>query len=79
MTMLKMDRVLLLLLAATSPVALVQGLSARAPSSNKKVPQVGLDGGGDSWIAESFQKQAIPQVVQGPSHVLMYDTTLRGA
>ena len=28
------------------------------------------------WIAEQFHQDAV--VVQGPKHVLMYDTTLRG-
>lgn len=32
----------------------------------------------DSWIQRSIESQIKDQVVVGPDHVLIYDTTLRG-
>ena len=70
-TMLLRTALVLLLLA--SPCAVVEAFSSSAASrtSSDKVNHR-ADG---EWIAPTFE---LDSVVQGPGHVLMYDTTLRG-
>ena len=60
-----------LLLVATLSTTRVEGFSSQTP------PKVVDTTSRADWIAETFQ-QPVDTVVQGPKHVLMYDTTLRG-
>jgi hypothetical protein len=76
-----------LLLASVASVGttLVQGLSldpvSLAALSSKTAQANRQANGADDWIAQSFVPQTVVAadgVVQGPSQVLLYDTTLRG-
>ena len=69
-TMLLRSALLLLLVASPGPVEAFSSAARSSPSNTNKGKADG------EWIAQTFELDS--SVVQGPGHVLMYDTTLRG-